>query len=117
MCAVYTRRASERNGNDGLGILDPAAIEKVKAEAWPTATNADELHDALMLIGVMTPEEIQRSVSENAEQFFTALMAENRALRLVVQTQHQTDREVLECGDPATAGPLSKRGHVRALQN
>jgi ATP-dependent helicase Lhr and Lhr-like helicase len=23
----------------------------------------------------------------------------------------------LECGDPATAGPLSKRGHVRVLQN
>jgi hypothetical protein len=22
----------------------------------------------------------------------------------------------LECGDPATAAPLSKRGHVRALQ-
>src|SRR5205085_4368303 len=31
--AVYTRRASERNGSDGLGVLDAAAIEKVKAEA------------------------------------------------------------------------------------
>src|SRR5216110_79958 len=27
--AVYTRRASERNGSDGLGVLDAAAIEKV----------------------------------------------------------------------------------------
>jgi len=26
--AVYTRRASERNGSDGLGILDAAAIER-----------------------------------------------------------------------------------------
>jgi ATP-dependent Lhr-like helicase len=59
--AVYTRRASERNGSDGLGVLDVAAIEKVKAEAWPTATNADELHDALMLIGVMMPEEVQQT--------------------------------------------------------
>ena len=59
--AVYTRRASERNGSDGLGVLDAAAIEKVKTEAWPEATNPDELHDALMLIGVMTPEEIQRT--------------------------------------------------------
>src|SRR5881275_484272 len=56
--AVYTRRASERNGSDGLGVLDAAAIEKVKAEAWPTATGADELHDALMLIGLMTRGEI-----------------------------------------------------------
>ena len=39
--AVYTRRASERNGGDGLGVLDSAAIEKVQREAWPRATNAD----------------------------------------------------------------------------
>jgi ATP-dependent Lhr-like helicase len=91
--AVYTRRASDRNGNDSLGILDVAAIEKVKTEAWPTATNADELHDALMLIGVMTPEEIQRSASKNPEQFFSALVAENRATRSLVS---------LERGDGAT---------------
>jgi len=38
--AVFTRRASERNGSDGLGVLDAAAIEKVQKEAWPEATNA-----------------------------------------------------------------------------
>src|SRR5438046_3908728 len=59
--AVYTRRASERNGSDGLGVLDAAAIEKVQTEAWPEATNADELHDALMLIGIMTRDELQRT--------------------------------------------------------
>src|SRR5881628_1503404 len=41
--AVYTRRASERNGSDGLGVLDAAAIERVEKEAWPEATNANEL--------------------------------------------------------------------------
>jgi ATP-dependent Lhr-like helicase len=61
--AVYTRRASERNGSDGLGILDAAAIEKVQNDAWPEATNADELHDALMLLALMTPEEVARTVS------------------------------------------------------
>src|SRR6476646_9579151 len=103
--AVYTRRASDRNGSDGLGILDATAIEKVKTEAWPEATNPDELHDALMLIGVMTPEEIHRSASENAEQFISTLVAENRATRVILP---------LECGDTS---PLSKRGHVRAVQN
>ncbi len=65
--AVYTRRASERNGSDGLGILDAAAIEKVQKEAWPEATNADELHDALVLLGVMTPEEVARTESTRHE--------------------------------------------------
>ena len=92
--AVYTRRASERNGSDGLGVLDAAAIEKVKTEAWPEATNPDELHDALMLIGAMLPEEIERSARNgNAEQFISTLVAENRATRILVS---------LERGEPAT---------------
>jgi ATP-dependent helicase Lhr and Lhr-like helicase len=92
--AVYTRRASERNGNDGLGILDAAAIEKVKTEAWPEATNPDELHDALMLIGAMPTEEIQRNARNgNAEHFISTLVAENRATRILVS---------LERGNPAT---------------
>ena len=103
--AVYTRRASERNGNDGLGVLDAAAIEKVQREAWPEARDADELHDALMLLGVMTPEEVQRTVGgETAEHLFSTLVAENRATRLLVRMQDSTSREVLECG----AAPLSK---------
>jgi len=118
--AVYTRRASERNGCDGLGVLDAAAIEKVKTEAWPAATNADELHDALMLIGVMTAEEIHRTANENAEQFFSTLVAENRATRLAILTQHPKSRKVLECGAAALsngdAAP-EKRRSTGALQN
>src|SRR5216110_725181 len=103
--AVYTRRASERNGSHELGILDAAAIEKVQKEAWPQATNADELHDALMLLGVMTPEEVQRTLDgERAEQLTSALVAENRTTRLLVASEHSNDREVLECG---SAAPLS----------
>ena len=92
--AVYTRRSSERNGSDGLGVLDAAAIEKVKTEAWPEATNPDELHDALMLIGAMPPEEIQRNARNgNAEHFISMLIAENRSTRILVP---------LERGDLAT---------------
>ena len=87
--AVYTRRASERNGSDGLGLLDAAAIDKVQKEAWPHATNADELHDALMLLGVMTPEEAALSVHhENngsaAEQLLKELVTSSRATQLVL---------------------------------
>jgi ATP-dependent helicase Lhr and Lhr-like helicase len=87
--AVYTRRASERNVNDGLGVLDAAAIDKVEKEAWPDATNADELHDALMLIGLITPEEVARTVSIQheadgaaADHLLEELVASNRATRL-----------------------------------
>jgi ATP-dependent Lhr-like helicase len=85
--AVYTRRASERNGSDDLGILDAAAIDKVQKEAWPEATNADELHDALMLLGVMTPEEAAISVHHEgngagAGILLKELIASNRATQL-----------------------------------
>src|SRR6266480_1404902 len=87
--AVYTRRASERNGSDGLGVLDTAAIDKVQKEAWPEATNADELHGALMLIGVMAPEEVRRTVHQEgngagAEQLQNELIADKRAAQLRV---------------------------------
>jgi len=87
--AVYTRRASERNGSDGLGILDSAAIEKVVTEAWPEATNADELHDALMLLAVMTRDEVERTVhyegdGAGAEQVLKELIASKRATQLRV---------------------------------
>src|SRR5881396_2602546 len=87
--AVYTRRASERNGSDALGILDAAAIDKVYKEAWPEATNADELHDALMLLAAMTEDEVQRSVRHEGngtavEQLLNELVASKRVARLRV---------------------------------
>ena len=106
--AVYTRRASESGGSgssDGLGVLDAAAIEKVQKETWPEATNADELHDALMLLGVMTPEEVQRTSNcENAEQLLSILAAENRATRVILAAQTPDDHEILKGG---VAAPLS----------
>ena len=85
--AVYTRRASERNGSDGLGVLDAAAIEKVQKEAWPEATNADELHDAFMLLGVMTEEEVAVSTHHDgnggsAEHLLKELVASDRATKV-----------------------------------
>jgi ATP-dependent Lhr-like helicase len=83
--AVYTRRASERNGSDGLGILDAPAIEKVTDDAWPKATNPDELHDALMLAGVMTPGETERTAGcERATDFISMLVGERRVTRLLL---------------------------------
>ena len=108
--AVYTRRASERNGSHELGILDAAAIEKVQKEAWPQATNADELHDALMLLGVMS----QRSFSERRKArmgtVLTVLTTENRATRLILPSQCLDNHNVLECGLDRSGSPSSVNG-------
>src|SRR4051794_7171046 len=56
--AVYTRRATEARSADDLGALDPAAIERVRAEAWPVANSADEMYDALMVAGFIRTSEL-----------------------------------------------------------
>ena len=50
--AVYTRRAGESIGRlTVLGCSTWPRSEKVCEEAWPRATNPDELHEALLLSG------------------------------------------------------------------
>ncbi|TMH96311.1 MAG: hypothetical protein E6H43_19850, partial [Betaproteobacteria bacterium] len=56
--AVYARRATDVRSADDLGALDPAAIQRVREEAWPVASTADELYDALMVAGYLLDEEI-----------------------------------------------------------
>jgi hypothetical protein len=100
--AVYTRRASEsgsRRSSDGLGLLDAAAIEKVEKEAWPEATNADELHDALMLLVVMTHDEAQRTSDGES----------SASLRLAPPVERKRDaRATFECNDAVTGHLLEE---------
>ena len=56
--AVYTRRATEARSADDLGALDPAAIQRVREEAWPVANTADEMYDALMVAGYIQEAEL-----------------------------------------------------------
>ncbi len=50
--AVMARRWLAPEQASELGRLDPEAIERVRAEAWPDAVNADELHDAPGVAGL-----------------------------------------------------------------
>ena len=74
--AVMNRRFLDAESAADLGRLDVAAIERVRAEAWPQAENADELHDALMQLGFMTIAEGQRS---DWQTLFDDLVSERRA--------------------------------------
>ncbi len=67
-----------------IGSLDAAALETVKAEAWPMVRSEDELHDALVLLGYMTEEEGRYGDGlDSWEGLLDSLIAQNRATRLI----------------------------------
>jgi ATP-dependent helicase Lhr and Lhr-like helicase len=72
------RSLSPAEAND-IGKLDPEAIEAVKKEAWPEATSADELHDALLLSGFITQHE---GIENHWEAYFHELVSAGRATAL-----------------------------------
>ena len=94
--AVYTRRATEPRSADDLGALDPAAIERVREEAWPYANTADELHDALLLAGFIARTKCARSMagalaSSCAAALRAGRLGRRRALRRVERGDAQAN--------------------------
>ncbi len=80
--AVYVRRAFERSSAGDLGALDPAAIARVRDEAWPEVRDEDELHDALLTAGFLTDEEIRRGRGEPGwTRWLKPLVETGRAMR------------------------------------
>jgi len=55
--AVLARRVVEPRVADTLGALDPDAVARVKAEAWPDPRDAEEVHEALLWMGYVTHAE------------------------------------------------------------
>jgi ATP-dependent Lhr-like helicase len=59
--AVMSRRALDPATADTLGALDPAAVERVREEAWPDPASSEELHEALLWMGYATVAEAAAS--------------------------------------------------------
>ncbi len=55
--AVITRRGLDVKTAEEFGRLDQAAIDRVRDDAWPDVSSADELHDALLVMGAATNAE------------------------------------------------------------
>ena len=72
--AVSGRRWLDPETASDLGALDLAAIERVREEVWPQVDRADELHDALVELGFITPGE-----GRDWEPFLKELAADRRA--------------------------------------
>ena len=63
--AIQQRRYIDPASAADLGKLDPAAIRRVRNEAWPDPVIADELHDALVLMAFMTESEAKAGTKPN----------------------------------------------------
>jgi ATP-dependent Lhr-like helicase len=61
--AVMGRRWSDPAAADDLGALDVDAIAGVAEEAWPSARNVDEMHEALMTLSCVTDAEARKQES------------------------------------------------------
>src|SRR5690606_2148073 len=58
--SVSQPRLHEIGNGEMLARLEPAAIAQVRGEAWPLVRDADALHDALMVHGFLSGDEVRR---------------------------------------------------------
>jgi ATP-dependent Lhr-like helicase len=79
--AVLNRRWTDPASTDDLGALDVGAIEAVAEEAWPSARNSDEMHEALMSLSCVAQDEAARA--EGWPAWLDGLAASGRATRLL----------------------------------
>jgi ATP-dependent Lhr-like helicase len=79
--AVMSRRWLSPESAADLGRLDAEAIARVRAEAWPDGTNADELHDALVWLGFLSDEEVRAQPAWSA--WLDELAHHRRAAKLI----------------------------------
>ena len=112
--AVQSRRAGEPSSSGDLGALDPAAIERVRAEARAEPRDADELHDALMTAGFLTPAELCAIPRE----FVDVLLETRRATyagAVLVAAERVPEISVISSGElcnPRVQAPRSRAGRV-----
>lgn len=78
--AVRSRRWLDPETASDLGALDPAAIERVIDEVTYRPTNCDEMHDALIMNGVLLNDETD--AIPGAKQWLEQLSTDNRVLQI-----------------------------------
>jgi ATP-dependent Lhr-like helicase len=120
--AVMSRRWLDPTEAGDIGKLDLEAIKRVRSEAWPDATNLDELHDALLWLTFLTDEE-QRG-NDAWPRLMMDLAAQGRVIRLYdaglaelwVATERRALFEVLAGGQLADESLVQiVRGRLEGL--
>ena len=99
--AVQMRRTLPADYAEGAGALDSEAIARVAAEAWPPMRDADELHEALLGLGVLPVER------EPGPELFEALRDAGRATTLRVEDRRvHVAAERLDLARPVYPGAV-----------
>ena len=85
--AVNVRRFMDPVEAAELAQLSPEAIQQVCYEAWPSINNADELHEALMILGLMPGLEGSSGNPDGRDynSLLQQLISANRATVLTTQ--------------------------------
>ena len=82
--AVMSRRWLDPQSAADIGRLDPEAVERVRAQAWPDAASPDELHDALLWLAFLTTQEVEANTAWPA--LIQTLIEAGRVLKVDVGT-------------------------------
>ena len=93
--AVNSRSSLNPADAADLGRLDQAAIDKVREEAWPTVRNADELQDAMQVLGCILESEVKtehaNGLTDESNQpwlpLFKKLAKDKRACRVTLENK------------------------------
>ena len=83
--AVSLRRALPDDARD-LAALDPAAIDREAQNAWPSIRDADELHDAMLVLGLLSEQQVLDRTRDqppgDMKRWFDELVHAGRAFSL-----------------------------------
>ncbi len=90
--AVQNRRYTDPESADDVGQLDADAIASVRDEAWPQPRNADEMHEALGMLGGVSDDEV--AAQADWKKWLTALAKAGRATRLLLDGKGRSARGV-----------------------
>ena len=112
--AVQLRRTLGEDGGE-IGALDPEAIAEVATESWPVVRDPEELHDALLTLGLVPPREewrswFERLVETRRAAFLHAgeavfwVATERTRTALMVQPDGRVDPIVPDVDQPSPDG-------------
>ena len=101
--AVALRRALPDDTRD-LAALDESAIAQAARDAWPLVRDADELHDALLSLGMMPETDLERGQGDvaAAHSWLIELTGAGRAVR-AVYGENRVAWVAAECAPLVTA--------------
>ena len=105
-----------------LATLDQAAIDKVRHEAWPTVRNADELQDAMQVLGYLLESEVVPAQTDDSDEsnqpwipLFKKLINDKRACRVILENESVLWVAAERLEQVVAVFPKAKIGQCRLL--